>query len=150
MIIDNEIITASRKYHKKFRLIGQNHSIGDHDRSAKSLCLAWQNEVNNGIDIFSEVCSSSKANEMIDLIDSGERIAYELKMSGKNPHHEYYKDLCKVINYNILNPDSPVKTFVFINEKSGVNEMIVRLSPEFIKEVSIKHLIEIKFGVLNP
>lgn len=40
----------------------------------------------------------------IDLVDTVERVAYELKVSANNPHFEFYKDVFKVLYAN-----TPVK-----------------------------------------
>ncbi len=73
-------------------------------------------------EISVEVPISDKSNEKIDLVDSKKKIAYELKVSGTNPHHEFYKDILKFLVFK-KNNQMDFKTFVFISEKEGINKI---------------------------
>ena len=45
-----------------------------------------------------------------------EKTAYEIKFSGNNISHEYYKDLVKILIYNKNHQSQPITRFVFISE----------------------------------
>ena len=80
---------------------------------------------------LSEVPVGKSLNEKIDVINISTATAYELKASGKNAGHEFYKDIFKVIVYN-QHHDKKLERLVFITEKKG----IARLSKGLGKAVS--------------
>lgn len=77
------------------------------------------------------VDGTRKAKQLIDLVDLEEGIAYELKVSGNNVHHEFYKDVFKILlaNSNKLT----FKKFVFITSKAlpALADFAKSLSNEF-------------------
>jgi aspartate/glutamate racemase len=42
--------------------------------------------------------------------------------SGKNPHHEFFKDIFKLIAYNRQNRDK-VNKLIFLSEKQGIEKL---------------------------
>ncbi len=66
--------------------------------------------------------------EKIDIIDTSENVAYELKVSGNNTHHEFYKELVKVLTYNGYNSNkNRLKKLVIISETKGIESLRNRL-----------------------
>jgi len=45
--------------------------------------------------------------------------AYEMKVSGKNPTHEFFKDVFKAIEHN-LSGGGQIKCLVFLTDRTGV------------------------------
>lgn len=79
---------------------GQNHSEGQEahkrlwqrtsdegtgDRQATAVTQAWQNSLMDLQGVTTEEAFSDKYNERIDVVDSVEQVAYELKVSPNNP-----------------------------------------------------------------
>ena len=133
--------------------IGDKNSdkyVSQRTRIAQSITKKWQGEVAKHDDFFNkntlkiEDEVSKDNNEKIDLVDLKEKTAYELKVSGKNCHHEFYKDLIKVITYN-LNPDGEkLKKLIFISEGFGIEKLKGRLDKKLIYEIKCKHDITIE------
>jgi len=115
----DEIIKAARVAHGRLWRATSDESTGD--KQARAVTLAWQNSVAS-MDIKCEVPVEEKLNERIDVVDFSTATAYELKASGKNPHHEFYKDIFKVIVYN-QNHDKKLKHLVFLTEEDGADRL---------------------------
>ena len=62
---------------------------------------------------------SAEFRERIDLIDRLTATAYEMKVSGKNPTHEFFKDVFKVLEHN-LSAGGQIKRLVFLTDAAGV------------------------------
>jgi hypothetical protein len=73
--------------------------------------------------INAEVPICNNAKEKIDIVDFSTQTAYELKVSGKNVEHEFYKDIFKVITFNNNKPKKRLSTFVFISEEEGIKKL---------------------------
>ena len=58
----------------------------------------------------------------IDLVDMQEKTAYELKVSPNNPHHEFYRDIFKILYANSLNKIKFNK-FIFCCPKVAINKL---------------------------
>ena len=73
------------------------------------------------------------------------KTAYELKASGKNTHHEFYKDLVKVLTYNEYQvSEDRLTKLVFISEETGIRSLRVRLDDMFLKMLESKHMLSIE------
>ena len=96
-------------------------SVGDGDRLASAVTKAWQAAVASD-SIEAEVSVGEVLNERIDVVDHDELTAYELKVSGNNPQHEFYKDLFKIWAYN-RNYQPKLKRFVFMTEQRGIDRL---------------------------
>ena len=112
-------------------------------RSAQKVTKLWQESVCNDL-IKSEVQVSNNSNEKIDVVDTQGKAAYELKVSGKNSHHEFFKDLFKIITFNLHNNQNPIEKFYFITEESGRKNILNRLDEKFVLMISDKHKLIIE------
>ncbi len=136
------IIESLRKIHKKHRLAKADVSV--HTKSAQKITNDWQEAV-CGAAIQSEVSVSPENNERIDIIDHSTNTAYELKVSGKNTHHEFYKDLVKVLTYNEYQAvKSRVCKLVFISELAGIKSLTGRLDSKFMTMLGNNHGLSIE------
>ena len=115
----NEIIEAAKAAHEQHWQATSDESTGD--RQASAVTKAWQAAVASKA-VRVEVPVADDLNEKIDVVDFSTATAYEMKVSGKNPHHEFYKDVFKVIVYN-QHPDKKLERLVFITEKDGANRL---------------------------
>ncbi len=111
------IISAVKEIHKNIKKHNEDNDVSKRTKEAQKITKIWQETVCNGTTIKSEVAISTKNNKKIDIIDFQDKIAYELKVSGNNPHHEFYKDIMKVLVYNEYQTDNEkIKKLVFITE----------------------------------
>ncbi|QDU47945.1 hypothetical protein [Gimesia panareensis] len=136
------IIEALREIHAKHRL--NDGDVSAHTKSAQRITKEWQNAVCSS-QLRPEVRVSHSNNEKIDIVDLSNLIAYELKVSGKNTHHEFYKDLIKVLTYNeYADPGKKLKRLVFVSELSGINSLQGRLDKKFIQMLKNTHGLSIE------
>lgn len=117
--------------------------VSEHTKSAQAITKEWQGEVKKILGFVEKEVISGK-NEKIDLVDLEENKAYELKVSGKNCHHEFYKDLIKVITYNLYHKGNELEKLIFISEEFGIEKLKGRLDEKLRKEIIDKHGITIK------
>jgi hypothetical protein len=79
------------------------------------------------------------------IIDHSTNTAYELKVSGKNTHHEFYKDLVKVLTYNEYQAAKlRIGKLVFISESAGIKSLTGRLDRKFITMLRKNHGLTIE------
>ncbi|MBW6482745.1 MAG: hypothetical protein K0B10_06765 [Vicingaceae bacterium] len=152
-----EIILGTLKsIHQTYR-IKTVTGVSEHTKSAQTITKTWQDEVKennefknkNTIKIEAKVKGENNTNkdnnEKIDLVDLKEKTAYELKVSGKNCHHEFYKDLIKVITYNIYQKENQkLEKLIFISESFGIEKLKGRLDKKLLYEMKCKHNITIE------
>lgn len=75
--------------------------VGEQTRKSSAVCINWQESVCKLLGGVTTECRvADDVHQRIDLIDVQEGVAYELKSSSNNPHHEFYKDIFKVLIYN--------------------------------------------------
>ncbi|HEV3076952.1 MAG TPA: hypothetical protein VHB47_21195 [Thermoanaerobaculia bacterium] len=94
-------------------------------REAQAICGQWQlsvQAVGGTVRFAKEVPVSRAFRERIDLVDRITRTAYEMKVSGKNPTHEFFKDVFKVLEHNLSGGGS-IQHFVFLTESTGVKRL---------------------------
>lgn len=115
----NEIIEKAKAAHKQHWRATSDESIGD--KQASAVTKAWQRAVSSE-DVRTEVPVADNLNEKIDVVDLSTATAYEMKVSGKNPHHEFYRDIFKVVVYN-QHHDKKLKRLVFITEREGAGRL---------------------------
>jgi hypothetical protein len=84
-------------------------------RAAQSVTVAWQNAVRSST-VHTEVPIRPGGNDAIDVVELP--IAYELKVSGNNPQHEFYKDIFKVVAYNEAHIEK-IQELVFMTDSAG-------------------------------
>jgi hypothetical protein len=136
------IIESLRKIHKEYRLM--EGGVSSHTKSAQKIIKAWQAVVCSNI-VEAEVKVSPHNNERIDVVDNRSHIAYELKVSGKNTHHEFYKDIAKVLTYNeYQETEFRIWKLVFISEVRGINSLKRRLDTKFISMLERVHNLSIE------
>ncbi len=115
-----------------------------HTRSAITITKEWQDAVCNKT-IRSEVkVLSPSNNEKIDIVDCTNRTAYELKVSGKNAHHEFFKDLVKALTYNINHEENQLQKLVFISEDGGIKSLEKRIDPKFLEMIEKSHKLSVE------
>lgn len=107
----------------------ENWSVGSNvsNQTIKSVSVTklWQEKV---IELNSQryqkeyvVLPDKKTNLKIDIVDLELKIAYELKVSAKNPHHEFYKDIFKIA---LANKDvQRFKKMFFCVQESGRKQL---------------------------
>lgn len=132
----NTIIEASRIAHRRFWRATTDESEGD--KQATAVTTAWQRSVASK-DVKCEVRIREDLNEKIDVIDFSTSTAYEIKVSGKNAGHEFYKDIFKVLVYN-QNHDKKLEQLVFITEKEGVTRLSKGLGKAILESVAAYNL----------
>jgi len=136
--IDHKIIEAARLAHRQFWRATSDESTGD--KQANKVTKAWQKMVASD-DIRCEVPIKEGLKEKIDLIDHSANMAYEMKVSGKNPHNEFYRDIFKVIIYN-QHHGKKLEGLVFITEQYGADNLNKGLG-RAVKELLAQHRLYI-------
>ncbi len=93
-------------------------------RESQAISKDWQHRVRtaDGARFGSEVKVSEEFCERIDLIDHLTETAYEMKVSGKNPTHEFFKDVFKILEHN-LSGGGRIKRLVFLTDGAGVTRL---------------------------
>ena len=132
------IIDKLREIHKNYRLIKGN--VSEHTKSAQRITKEWQVAVKSNY-VFVEVSISPNNNGKIDVVDISTKVAYELKVSGKNPQHEFYKDIAKILIYNEYHQDR-LRKLIFISEPNGINSLEKSLDSKFRDIMKRKHELE--------
>jgi hypothetical protein len=129
--LNNEIITAAKTAHQQFWRATSDESTGD--KQASAVTKTWQHAVESE-HIRPEVPVAVHLQEKIDLVDFSTATAYEMKVSGKNAGHEFYKDIFKVLVYN-QHKDQKLRTLVFITEQHGADKLNRGLGEAVIEAV---------------
>lgn len=142
--MQKEIIQILKKVHKKYRK--SKGTVSDHTKSAQNITSKWQMGVQEKYpEIIAEAPVFDKNKERIDLLDLANGVAYELKVSGKNTHHEFYKDLVKVLTYNLYHEKGKqIKKLIFLSEADGIKSLQKRLAPKFEEMLAKTHKLEIE------
>ena len=141
--VNNFIIQAAREAHKNHWVETSDESTGD--KQASTVTRVWQKAILSDT-IQAEVLVADHLNEKIDVVDFSTATAYEMKVSGKNPHHEFYKDIFKVFVYN-QHKTPALKKLVFITEKDGAMKLKRGLAKETIDGISQVNLIIDVIGI---
>ncbi|MFA5375521.1 MAG: hypothetical protein WC455_07190 [Dehalococcoidia bacterium] len=136
-----DIIGTLREIHHKYRL--KNSDVSGHTKSAQRITKEWQKSIEGDL-IRVEVVVSTSNHEKIDAVDFSTSTAYELKVSGKNAHHEFYKDISKVLTYNEYKPTKRITKLVFISEQSGIDSLKKRLDPKYCQLLRRVHKLDIE------
>jgi hypothetical protein len=134
----NKIIESARLAYEQHWRTTSDESTGD--KQATKVTKAWQQDVVSN-DIQCEVPIKEGLKEKIDLIDHSVNMAYEMKVSGKNPHHEFYRDIFKVIIYN-QHHAKKLRGLVFITEQDGADKLNKGLG-KAVKELLARHKLDI-------
>lgn len=126
-----DIIKAARQSHTEHWRSTSSEGIGD--KQASAVTKVWQDKVISK-SVHKEVAIASNLIERIDIVDLTEGIAYEMKVSGKNPNHEFYKDIFKAIVYN-QHHAKKIKQLVFLTEKEGADKLNKGLGKEVMESI---------------
>ncbi|HEX8704494.1 MAG TPA: hypothetical protein VF815_37025 [Myxococcaceae bacterium] len=98
--------------------------VSEGDRRAAQVTVAWQRDVveSLGLELVPEFSIGKGLRERIDLVDTRDLVAYELKVSPNNTHFEFYRDIFKVIiaRDNAL---PGIRHFVFITPEEGAQKL---------------------------
>ena len=125
-----KVLEIAASAYEKFWQPSSDESTGD--KSAKKVTLHWQDNVMRLYDgLYQTEVPVPSLKEKIDLVNLTDGIAYEMKVSGKNPGHEFYKDIFKILIFN-KKSEAKIKMLVFITEKKGVEELNRGLGKEAI------------------
>ena len=136
------IIESLKEIHSNHRL--SDGDVSSHTKSAQIITKEWQKAVCND-SIRGEVAVSPENSEKIDIVDFPKRIAYELKVSGKNTHHEFYKDLIKVLTYNEYQRENEkLNKLIFISELNGIKSLEKRLDLKFLAMLKNTHDLSVE------
>lgn len=139
--MSNSIISELKEIHKKYRV--ESKDVSSQTKFAQLITREWQQQVIKGEIIKPEVRVSTINNEKFDLVDYENLIAYELKVSGKNTHHEFYKNVVKVLTYN-CNHETKIEKLVFLSEKKGIDSLEKRIDLKFKELLKNSHNITIE------
>lgn len=117
----NAIIKAAREAHARHWQACDTQEEGN--KRTTKVVTDWQGAVRSA-SVHTEV-QVAGLDAAIDVFDSATGTAYELKVSGKNPGHEFYKDVLKALAFNRSKPPpaTAVSRLVFITEESGVTAL---------------------------
>lgn len=122
------VIECAQRAHREHWRATSDPSAGT--KRATDVCRKWQQAVEQGkpgvagIRFESEFNVADDARQAIDVVDKVERVAYELKASSNNPHHEFYKDVFKVLVHNRKPMDlGPIGRLVFLVPWAGANRL---------------------------
>ena len=132
MTAETRVVELARQTLRK--LWGAGNDVGAQTRSANAVCRQWQIAVLEefGEQFVAEVGLGGKdTRQRIDLVDKAQRIAYEMKVSPNNPHHEFYRDIFKVLVYNRREPQKALKRLIFLTPAEGA----AKLSKPFVEDV---------------
>jgi hypothetical protein len=144
-----QIIDSAKLIHSEFR--NNNSNVQTQTKTAIEITKKWQKDIRKLYDVEVEflVSQNRTKSEKIDIVDLEEMTAYELKVSGKNPHHEFYKDLIKILKYNCNNSSNPIEKFVFLTEENGINSLQKRFTEDIKVYLQDTHKIKIELKSIN-
>jgi len=107
-MMNNIVLQCLTETHNELWENGKD--VGLQTKSSSKITKVWQEKLLL-IDAIRFIPEYKVGGYKIDLADTRERIAYELKVSPKNPHHEFYRDVFKILYANSL--DRKFDRFVF-------------------------------------
>ncbi len=95
--VDVDVVEWAREAYR--RGWSRSVDVSASTRESQAICKEWQKRVRtaDSARFACEVTVSEEFRERIDLIDHLSATAYEMKVSGKNPTHEFFKDVFKVL-----------------------------------------------------
>ena len=110
---------------------------------AEAIAKIWQERVvSYAPDRFkTNVPIAGKLKDTIELVDFQCKVAYELKVSGRNPAHAFYKDVFKVLVYNQHHNVTKLERLVFITQSVGVDEIengFGKIAADYVSQFNLK------------
>jgi hypothetical protein len=106
--MNNVVLQCLTETHNELWENGKD--VGLQTKSSSKITKVWQEKLLL-VDAIRFIPEYKVGGYKIDLADIKEGIAYELKVSPKNPHHEFYRDVFKIVYANSL--DRKFDRFVF-------------------------------------
>lgn len=137
MTTEERIIELARQAHTAHWSKSKDVSV--QTRAAQLVCTMWQALVRQHVGhhlVAEHPLGGTAGKEAIDLIDTDDRIAYELKVSPNNTHFEFYRDVFKVLVFNRRNPAAPLKKLVFITPTKGAARLRSSLAQDVVDIVA--------------
>ena len=107
-MMNNVVLQCLTETHNELWENGKD--VGLQTKSSSKITKVWQEKLLL-VDAIRFIPEYKVGGYKIDLADIKEGIAYELKVSPKNPHHEFYRDVFKIVYANSL--DRKFDRFVF-------------------------------------
>ena len=95
----NIVLQCLTETHNEFWENGKD--VGLQTKSSSRITKVWQERLSL-IDAKRFIPEYKVGGYKIDLVDMQEGVAYELKVSPKNPHHEFSRDVFKIVYANSL------------------------------------------------
>jgi hypothetical protein len=137
MTTQEAVVSLAQLIHKQFWTNTSDEST--QTKSSIRVCRAWQQAVHDNFPgRFKEECViGSNCNEKLDLVDTEELVAYELKASPNNTHFEFYRDVFKVWVQREFAGEKLTK-LVFITPEAGARRLEKSFPTEVMKLAS-KH-----------
>ncbi len=129
-ILDEITLAAIDAHHQYWR---STRDAGKGGRLANKVTRSWQERFVREDDIKTEF-QLNGLNEKIDVVQIKNKTAYEMKVSGNNPYHEFYKDIFKILVFNEANAKISIafqiEHFVFLTEDTGALRLRSNLGKE--------------------
>lgn len=124
MAVQKSVVNIARL--SRERLWTETGSASDGTRLSTAVTRDWQDGVKKrfGGDRFRAEVQAGKAatRHRLDLLDTQCGVAYEFKVSANNPHHEFFRDIFKVVAFNEAS-STKVQRLVFIAPASAVQHL---------------------------
>ena len=145
--IDFEVLSKASKVYLK--IWGDSVDVSAQTKKAQRVTKEWQASLAS-LGYRTEVKISDIGNEKIDVLSASGNIAYELKVSGKNIDHELFKDIYKIMTYNLHHQRDTITDLVFISEHKAINRMESRLDKKYLKLLKESHRLNVYLFPLFP
>ena len=141
----DEVLQEIDKIYKDRYSSEKKLSRAEGNEKTTQITNEWQKAMiaKNSKRYFAEypVDTTQRARQLIDLVDIEGEVAYELKVSGNNVHHEFYKDVFKILFAN--SKQQRFKKFIFITSK------VLPTLADFTKSVSKEFDLEVEVFLLK-
>ena len=95
-------------------------NVSEATRAAQQVCRDWQVAVR--CETVQTEVRVNDWNEKIDVVDFAAATAYEMKASPNNPHHEFYKDIFKILAFNKV-AEVPIRRLFFLTVERGAKRL---------------------------
>lgn len=142
-MMNNIVLQCLTETHNELWENGKD--VGLQTKSSSKVTKVWQEKLLL-IDAIRFIPEYKVGGYKIDLADTKERIAYELKVSPKNPHHEFYRDVFKIVYANSL--DRKFDRFVFCCP--AVSVVKLGALAVFVKSLSKQLSLQIDIFQIQP
>ena len=145
MDMDDPVVTAAQL---AFSVrLKDSSDVSENTKNAQAIAKAWRGAVHKlDPDRFQiEAMVTPELDQKIDIVDSQTSCAYEFKVSGKNAPAEFYKDIVKVIIWNI-HRSKKLSCLTFITEekygKPFLDAPMPRAYIKYLAEQGLKVRVE--------